>query len=186
MLKAIRNFVVVVSAAIAALPGAAFALEASAFLKLNGTDIQGDSTLASLGRQNSIEVYDVGFGVTRAVDISGLGTGRRTYQTLKIHKRADKSSPLLFKGLAQNEIAEMQVRFFRPNPTGDGTTEHYMTYRITGGRIVDVTVTGDSPVVGTSVISGQLREVVSFTFQTIEITYTNGGITFQDTTSAAQ
>jgi type VI secretion system secreted protein Hcp len=183
MLQTIRNAVFAL-AAMAAFPCTASALEASAFLKLNGADVPGNSTVVSLGRENSIEVYDFGFGVTAPIDTAtGLATGRRFYQTLKIHKRADRSSPLLFRGLAQNQVAELSIRFFRPNPTGDGTTQHYMTYRITGARIVDISATGDSPTLGTSPISGQLREVVSFAFQTFQITYEDGGVTFTDTIS---
>ncbi|HEY0092996.1 MAG TPA: type VI secretion system tube protein Hcp, partial [Archangium sp.] len=94
------------------------------FLKANGADIPGESTQKSLGRENSIEcVYYEQEVVTARERGSGLATGRRQYSPLLIRKRIDKSSPLLVKALVENAVVEGKLMFFRPNPTGDGTTE---------------------------------------------------------------
>src|SRR5690242_4214681 len=96
------------------------------YLKANGTDIKGESTQTSLGRQDSIEcVYFEHEVITARESGSGLATGRRQYPPMKIAKRIDKASPLLMKALCENQVIEATFKFFRPNPTGDGTTEQF-------------------------------------------------------------
>ena len=50
----------------------------------------------------------------------------------------DRSSPLLAKALCTNEVIEGTFKFFRPNPNGDGTTEHYFTVEIENGRVTRI------------------------------------------------
>lgn len=55
------------------------------YLKANGTDIKGESTQVSLGREGSIECVYYEQGVITARESgSGLATGRRQYQPLLI------------------------------------------------------------------------------------------------------
>jgi type VI secretion system secreted protein Hcp len=155
------------------------------FLKVNGTDIQGESTQTSLGRENSIECLSFEFRVASPVSTSGSGmaTGRRRYDPIKVQKRIDKSSPLLLRAFTLNEKIDAVFQFYRPNPTGDGTTEQFYTVEIRNGRIVGVAqyvheifrpeTANDPPL-----------EEVSFVFNTIIWTYTNGGVTHEDSWSA--
>ena len=74
----------------------------SVHLELNaaGQKIDGDSTILSLGRENTIECIYFSDAVRTAREkSSGMATGDRTYEPLKILKRIDKSSPLLAKAL---------------------------------------------------------------------------------------
>ncbi|MBK6579854.1 MAG: type VI secretion system tube protein Hcp [Sandaracinaceae bacterium] len=108
-------------------------------LKSAGQDIQGDSTILSLGRENTIECIYFSDAVRTAREkSSGMATGDRTYEPLKILKRIDKSSPLLAKALCNNEMIEGTFRFFRPSPTGDGTTQQFFTVEISEGRIAGI------------------------------------------------
>jgi len=146
------------------------------FLKANGQVIAGDSFPPEAGkeRQGSIELLGYEHSVTTAREAgSGLATGRRQYQPLLIRKRIDKASPLLMKALSQNQNVEAELRFYRPNPTGDGTTEHYYTIKLTNARIASVEHVSDA--------SSPPTEEVTFVFQTIQWTYTNGGVTHEDT-----
>src|SRR5689334_16703250 len=104
------------------------------YLKANGQDIQGESTQHSLGRENSIEClyYEQSVQTAREAS-SGMATGRRQYNPLIIRKRIDKSTPLIAKALRNNSVIEATWKFFRPNPTGDGTTEQYYTVAIKNG-----------------------------------------------------
>lgn len=150
------------------------------FLKLNGADIRGDSTQTSLGRENSIECVQFSQGVSVARETStGLATGRRQYDPIVIVKRIDRSSPLLMKGLAENQPVSAVFKFFRPNPAGDGTTEQFYTIEIKDGRLTAVKDyvldTLDPALVGRPPL-----EEVSFVFNRISWTYTNGGVTFED------
>ena len=146
------------------------------FLKANGSDIKGESTQASLGREDSIECVSFNSGVTTAREsASNLATGRRQYEPIAIRKRIDKASPLLIKALVENQQVEGAFKFYRPNPTGDGTTEQFFTVAIKGGRVfsqkqlilntLDPAQASEPPL-----------EEVGFVFHTINWTYTNGGI----------
>jgi type VI secretion system secreted protein Hcp len=151
------------------------------YLKANGTDVQGQSTQTSLGRENSIECVFFEAGVRTAREAgSGMATGRRQYEPMLIRKRIDKSTPLIAKALTQNEVIEAVFKFFRPNPTGDGTTEQFYTIEITGGRVASQRMWSPDTIVPASATEPPLEEV-SFVFHTITWTYEDGGITHQDT-----
>jgi type VI secretion system secreted protein Hcp len=154
------------------------------YLKSNGTDIQGESSQTSLGRENSIECVYFEQGVITARESgSGMATGRRQYQPLMIRKRIDKSTPLLAKSLCRNEVIEGTFKFFRPNPTGDGTTEQFFTVVVKQGRINSQKLVNPDVIVPATATEPPLEEV-SFVFHTIEWTYTNGGISHEDTWNA--
>ena len=150
------------------------------YLKSNGADIKGESTQTSLGRADSIECLFLQTGVETAREKgSGMATGRRTHKPLIIRKRIDKSSPLLMKALCSNEVVAGEFKFFRPNPTGDGTTQHFYSIEIGEGRIASITQT--SPDSFDPALSNQPEmEEVGFVFHNITWTYTDGGISHHD------
>ena len=151
------------------------------YLKSNGEDIQGESSQTSLGRENSIEcVYFQDSVRTAREKGSGMATGRRTYEPIKFLKRIDKSSPLLARSLCNNEVIEGVFKFFRPNPAGDGTTEHFMTIEIAEGRIAGVTRTVQNTLDPASANEPPLEEV-AFVFHTITWTYEPTGAMHTDT-----
>jgi type VI secretion system secreted protein Hcp len=153
------------------------------YLKANGADVKGESTQTSLGREESIEcIYYEQSVITAREAGSGLATGRRQYQPLLIRKRIDKASPLLMKALTENQAIEATFKFFRPNPVGDGTTEQFYTVNFKQGRIASIKqFVPDSIVPATSTEPPQ--EEVTFVFHTIGWTYTNGGVTHEDSWS---
>ena len=153
------------------------------FLKANGADIKGDSTQTSLGRADSIECVSYVQNVNTAREAAtGMATGRRQYDPVTILKRIDKATPLIAKALTQNQVIDGKFLFFRPNPTGDGTTQQFYTVEISKGRVAhqkqsvevnrEAQLTDEAPL-----------EEVSFTFHTIKWTYMDGGIEHQDTWS---
>ncbi|MDO9020160.1 MAG: type VI secretion system tube protein TssD [Deltaproteobacteria bacterium] len=154
------------------------------YLKASGADIKGDSTQTSLGREGSIECvyYEQAVKTAREAG-SGMATGRRQYEPLLIRKRIDKSSPLLCKALVENQVIEAKFKFFRPNPTGDGTTEQFYTVEIKQGRIASQKQIVPDTIVPATATDPALEEV-TFVFHTISWTYTNGGVTHEDTWSA--
>jgi len=154
------------------------------YLKANGSDVQGESTQTSLGRENSIECLYFEQGARTAREAgSGLATGRRQYEPLLIRKRIDKSSPLISKALCENQVIEGTFKFFRPNPTGDGTTEQFYTIVIKKGRVASQRLWVPDTIVPASSTEPPLEEV-TFVFHSIDWTYTNGGITHSDTWDA--
>jgi type VI secretion system secreted protein Hcp len=154
------------------------------FLKANGADIKGDSTQTSLGRENSIECifYEQNVNTAREA-ATGMATGRRTYDPVMILKRIDKATPLIAKALTQNQVIEGKFLFFRPNPTGDGTTQQYYTVEISKGRVAHQKQYVPNTTVAEQAGEHPLEEV-SFTFHSIKWTFTDGGVSHEDVWSA--
>ena len=149
-------------------------------LKSNGTDVQGDSTQTSLGRENTIECVYLESGIATVREAgSARAAGRRQHNPLLRRKRIDKSSPLISKALCNNEVIEGTFKFFRPNPAGDGTTQQYFTMKIYKGRVASQRLwSPDALVLATS--TAPPLEEVTFVYHTIEWTYEDGGVTHQD------
>lgn len=106
------------------------------FLKANNEDITGDSTIESQDRKGSIECLSFCDSVRTAREKStGMAVGRRTYEPVRFTKRIDSSSPLIAQALVDNKVIEATFKFFRPNPEGDGTTQHFFTVELKGGRV---------------------------------------------------
>lgn len=141
--------------------GAAAAAETvSLTLNLNGKVVQGESTLLSQGRANTIECTS--FNLLR-------GNGAKAPIELVIQKRIDKSSPALFEGAASNAVVKGAFRFFRPNPTGDGTTQAFYTVNVIG-RIKSVRQLVKDTTDAASASSPPLDEV-AFTVDTLTFSY---------------
>jgi type VI secretion system secreted protein Hcp len=153
------------------------------YLKANGADIKGESTQVSLGRQDSIEcVYYEQKVITAREAGSGMATGRRQYEPLLVRKRIDKSSPLIMKALVENAKIDGTFKFFRPSPKGDGTTQQFYTVAIKDGRVASMKQTVPDTIVPVSSADPPLEEI-TFVFHTISWTYTDGGVSHEDTWS---
>lgn len=153
-----------------ALPGAAAAAE-TVHLTLNGTNqgqIEGDSTQTSLGRENTVEC------VLFRYSLRSTGTGTQA-GTVTCRKRLDRATAKLINALVMREEITMSAAFFRPNPSGDGTTEQHYTVVGTMGRVVAVKqLTPDTSNPSTSSLP-HLEEVV-FEFRAMSFIWSNGGI----------
>lgn len=93
----------------------------NAFLHLKGVkqgDIKGSVT--QKGREGKIMVMAAGHEITVPRDIaSWLPTGRRMHKPFVITKELDKSSPLLYQALVNNEIlTEWELQCWAPAING--------------------------------------------------------------------
>jgi type VI secretion system secreted protein Hcp len=94
---------------------------------------------------------------------SGLPTGKRQHKPITITKEIDKATPLLMRVLTTNEnLTTVTFNLYR----GTSTTP-YMTVKLTNANIASRTQTGET-------------EEISFTYQKIEWTWVDGGITAED------
>lgn len=148
-----------------------------AALTANGAAISGD------GPQDVIVAFGFDHEVVRPIDAStGQSTGRPVYKTIRIVKAVDKSTPLLIRALATNQVIAGEFRFRRADPKDPKNVATYYTVSITGGRVVGhrnwKTNTRDL----SADRAGDLEEV-SFTFQTITWTWVDGGVTYTDSWS---
>jgi type VI secretion system secreted protein Hcp len=89
---------------------------------------------------------------------------------------------LIAKALVENQVIDGVFKFFRPNPTGDGTTEMFYTVEIKQGRVASLEQENPDVFLPAEATLPAL-EKVSFVFHTIMWTYTNGGVSHEDTWS---
>ena len=144
------------------------------YLKIKGSkqgEIKGEVT--EKGKEGSMRVNAYQHEISSPRDAaSGQATGRRQHKPLVITKELDKASPLLYKALTTNEVLpEVTLLFYRNANTGK--QDQYFTIALTDGTISGIKSWTDD--------KGVPMEEVSFTYQKIVWTYTNGGITHEDT-----
>ncbi|MBE0537234.1 MAG: Hcp family type VI secretion system effector [Phycisphaerae bacterium] len=176
-MKKIALFVVLAAVVIAEPSLAAL----NAFLRVAGEhqgDIRGSVTLA--GREDSIMVIATSHEVFAARDpASGLTTGKRQHEPLRITKEIDKSTPLLMKALVDNErLTRFELRYWQPSATGKEV--QYYTVLLYNARIVSIQqemLNNRYP----DNAEHKEREHVSFVYQSIEWIFEDGGITASDT-----
>jgi type VI secretion system secreted protein Hcp len=155
-------------------------------LKANGTQIQGESTQTSLGRENTIECLAWEQAIETAREGgTAMATGRRQFKPVIIKKRIDKATPLLAKALTENAALEAQFMFFRPNPAGDGTTEQFFTVELKEARIASIKLwVPDATMPAAEAIPP--LEQVELVFGNIVWTYNPSGVQHEDSWRASR
>ncbi len=139
------------------------------YLNLNGQYVKGESSEKSLGRQDSIEVRYYEQSIAP-------GQGANKTWSFMIRKRIDRASPLLIQGMLSRAVAKGNLRFYRPNPTGDGTIETFYWVVFEDGLITavkqvvpettDPANTSDPPLEEVTIEAGRMQWII-----------TDGGIT---------
>lgn len=120
------------------------------------------------GRDGTIVVEEFVHDIVSPRDTaSGLPTGKRQHKSITITKRIDRSTPLLYDVLVNNEILSQVIfRFYR---TGrDGLIEQYYTVELLNASISEIKS------------AGRDTENISFVYQKIIWTWTDEGITAED------
>lgn len=152
-------------------------------LTSNGSDIPGDNTQSSLDRADTIEVLSLEQPMFVNFDRSTYRpSSRRVYAPIKFSKRMDRATPLLRQALNHNETVSGSFRWFRPNPAGDGTIEHFFTLAFSGGRITRCTLTLPD-VMQVDTASLPPLETVELVFETVTWTWEPSGIEHEDSVS---
>lgn len=136
------------------------------------------------GREDSIAVIAVSHEVVSPRDAaSGLPTGKRMHKPFVITKELDKSSPLLWNILVTNEnISEWTVKFWTPQlkaASGTGTEVQHYTVKLTNANIADISFHMENNKHPDLMRYAEYEEV-AFTYQKIEWTWNDGGITASD------
>lgn len=131
------------------------------------------------GRENKILLTGVSHEIVCPRDpTNGRPTGKRMHKPLMVTKPLDRSSPLLYAVLTSNEnIREARIEFWTSTPTGQ-EKQHY-TVRLTNATISSIAFrlanAKNAKLAGLSEY-----EEVSFTYQKIEWTWNDGGISASD------
>jgi type VI secretion system secreted protein Hcp len=156
-----------------------------AYLTANGNAIDGGVTQP--GNAGSISTLGFDHEIVMERDAAtGQLTGRRLHKPIRIVKAIDKSTPVLYKAMTENQVIAGQFRFWTPVVGGGGgQLQQYYTVSITGGRVTGIrdwkTNTRDL----SADRAGDLEEV-TFTYTTITWTWVDGGITHTDTWNGNQ
>ncbi|MCW3121415.1 MAG: uncharacterized protein JWQ38_907 [Flavipsychrobacter sp.] len=157
----------------------------NAYLTLKGQKTgQIKGSVTQKGRENTIAVIAVSHEIVSPRDPqSGLPTGQRMHKPFVITKELDKSSPLLHNALTNNEnITEFTLRFYTPQigaATGVGAEVQHYTVKLTNASIASISfrmLNNKNP----ELVRFAEYEEIAFTYQKIEWTWNDGGITAQD------
>ena len=109
--------------------------------------------------------------------VTGRATADRDYEPVRIVKRQDKATPLIWKALCDNAVVEALFQFYRPN--ADGVTENYYTVELKEARIATIDFSSPhSNFEGGSQASP--TESVTIVFNNMKQTFNDGGIEHED------
>ena len=151
------------------------------FLKVKGAK-QGDITgsVTQKGKEGTIAVIAIDHSIISPRDpASGLPTGKRIHSPLVIVTHIDKATPLLYEALVTNEnLPTVELDFYKTGQNGAETL--YFKIQLTNANISSIKQTNlnsqDDP---NTNLFGEYEEL-SFTYQKITWTWTDGGITAED------
>ncbi len=160
----------------------------NAYLKLKGQK-QGDinGSVTQKGREGKIMVIAVSHEVVSPRDAaSGQATGKRQHKPFVITKELDKSTPLLFNALVNNEnITNWELQFFTAKKAGAGagTESNHYTVKLTNAQVTEIRsimLNNKNP----ELAHYAEYEEIAFTYQKIEWIWVDGGITATDDTKS--
>jgi type VI secretion system secreted protein Hcp len=131
------------------------------------------------GREGKILVMGAMHEIVAPRDpASGLPTGKRMHKPFTVLKELDRSTPLLFSILCNNEnIASAVIQFWQPSPTGV-EKQHY-TVQLTNANISSIHLKMPNTRHPKLTRLPQYEEV-SFTYQRIEWIWTDGNLSGSD------
>lgn len=106
---------------------------------------------------------------------SGIPTGKRVHKPFTILKELDRSTPLLFSILCNNEhISSAEIQFWQPSPLGV-ERQHY-TVRLVNANIASIHFKMPNNRLAKLARMPEYEEV-AFTYQRIEWTWNDGNLT---------
>ena len=156
----------------------------NAYLKLKGSkqgDIKGSTT--QKGREGLIAVHSFHHHITSPRDsASGQATGKRQHGPFTIIKEIDKSTPLLHKALVDNEsFKTWELKCFTPTASAASAGKEINHYNVV---LTNASISSIMDIMENNLLPDDaklpLMQEISFTYQKIEWTWVDGGITAQD------
>jgi type VI secretion system secreted protein Hcp len=159
------------------------------------------SEITAKGREGTIRGLAFRYGLDSPRDPhSGLARGHRQHRLIEIMKEFDRTSPLLFAAMVQNEnLTKVVLEFYKVTTGGAAMAQAKAYYTITlhNANVVRLEMAaphafkstwyggeGSHPPTirteSTQIAGDHEFEWVSFTFQKIEIVFTQGGVAASD------
>jgi type VI secretion system secreted protein Hcp len=139
-------------------------------------DIAGNVT--EKGREGSIGLFSVSYQIDTPIDpFSGAATGKRSHKPVTIVKAIDRATPKLLEALVTNEIlSSVRIEFWRPTPE---TEAPYFIVALTNALVVESKFSSPDDN-GRELDKYEEYEEIQLTYQKIEWTWVQGGVTAQD------
>lgn len=161
----------------AVLPASIAEAANTTYLKLKGAK-QGDikGSVVQKGAEGSIAVLSVSHEISNSSTSTGgkASTNRRQHKPLVITKELDRSTPLLYKAMATGEqLTSVELTVY--GTSEKGLSKPIYTVKLTNATISRIRVMSE----GEGDAARDVNEV-SFTYEKIEWTWTDGGITAMD------
>jgi len=138
-----------------------------------------EGSVTQKGREKSVMVIAFSHEIVSPRDpASGLPTGKRMHKPLTITKEVDRSTPLFYNALVNNEsLTDVKIKFWRPSATGAET--QFYTIELTNATVASM---------ATRMLNNKHPDLmkyaefdeISFTYQKITWTITDGGVTAMD------
>jgi type VI secretion system secreted protein Hcp len=134
------------------------------------------------GRENTIAVSAFDDEIVSPRDpASGLPTGKRQHKPIRVTFELDQSAPILFNMMSTNEnITQLELKFWHAAVTGvgAGTETQFYTVKLTNASIAEMHTMTDATTHNTVL-------EVAFTYQKIQWTWVDGGVTAMDSWQSA-
>lgn len=150
------------------------------FMTLTGAiqgQIKGDVT--QKGKEGDIAIIVVCDAASRQFDpATGLLTGPRAFQPFTILKITDSASPKLYTALTTGEKLSVKIDFFRTDQLGKEL--NVQTITLTDALITSINEVKVDTADKQNIYNFGEYEQISFTFQKINWTWNDGGITYSD------
>jgi type VI secretion system secreted protein Hcp len=136
------------------------------------------------GREDSVAVIAVSHSIISPRDPqSGLPTGQRMHKPYVITKELDKATPVLYNVLCTNEnLSEVLLKFWTPQikaTTGVGAEVNHFTVKLTNANIASIDFRMAN-IRHPDLVKFPEWEEIAMTYQKIEWTWNDGGITAMD------
>ncbi len=152
----------------------------SAYLTVKGQK-QGsfNGPVTQAGRAGTILVHSFDNGIVSPRDpATGQPTGKRQHSPIVILKEIDKTSPLFWAALVTNEtLTTWELDIYGPNAAGVETKIYNIALTNVSIASVDQSMLDNETAANAGL---PLQEEISFSYQKITWTWTDGGITASD------
>ena len=152
----------------------------NAYLMMTGqASGQVKGSVTQKGREDSIMVVAFNHEILSPRDAaSGLPTGKRQHKPIRIQCEIDKATPIMYNILTKNEnITEWELKFWRPSQTG--AEQQFYSVKLTNANIARIEAdTANNKIPELMRLPDMIT--YEFTYQKIEWTWNDGGITAED------
>lgn len=143
-----------------------------------------NGSVTQKGHENGILIHSFSHEIDSPRDpASGLPTGKRMHKPVFFLKEVDKSSPLLWNALTTNEnLTSCQIQFWAPAVAAGaaiGVEKLIYTVTLTNANIASMLQSMPSNV-DPSTVKLSLLEEITLSYQKIQWTWADGGVTASD------